>query len=107
MKKRAQSTFEYAVLITLVVSALAVMAVYAKRALQGRIRAGADQISSEAVYMPGETAGSSEVKRNITEDSASYVDKTDGRRDSITDAKVNIEQKTRRDERVDAPAGGG
>lgn len=107
MKKRAQSTIEYMVLIAVIAAALGATAIYTKRSLQGRIRAGADQISSESAYMPGGTDGTATVTRTIIEDSSTRVDKSGSKRDSITDAKVTINQNTTRNETAGAAPGGG
>jgi len=45
LRKRAQSTAEYAVLIALVVGAVVAMQVYVKRGIQGRIRDVVDDVS--------------------------------------------------------------
>jgi len=109
MKRAAQSTLEYMVMIAAIVVALAAMTVYTKRSLQGRIRAGADQVSSEGAYMPGGMIGESvsSVERNINESSASRVDKTGGKRNSVSETNVNITQITNRNETVGVAPGGG
>ena len=45
LRKRAQTTAEYAVLIALVVGAVVAMQVYVKRGIQGRIRDVVDDVS--------------------------------------------------------------
>ncbi len=105
MKRAAQSTVEYLVIITIAALALAAMAVYTKRSLQGRIRASADQISSEGAYAPGATQGSMSVRRSIVETSKSQVDDSGSERKSITHAEVGIEQKTDRQETTDVAGG--
>ncbi|MBD3263866.1 MAG: hypothetical protein GF375_02035 [Candidatus Omnitrophica bacterium] len=52
--KKAQSTLEYALLITVVIGALLTMQNYLKRGMQGSLRDKSDQIS-EAHYSPGLT----------------------------------------------------
>lgn len=107
MKRAAQSTVEYLVIITIAALALAAMAVYAKRSLQGRIRAGADQISSEGAYAPAATEASGSVTRSIIEDSSSRVDKSGSERKSVTHTDMTINQHTTKDEKVDVSAEGG
>lgn len=105
MKRAAQSTVEYLVIITIAALALAAMAVYTKRSLQGRIRASADQISSEGTYAPAATEGAMNVRRSVVEGSWSRVDKSDSERKSISHTDVVIEQKTDRQETSDAAGG--
>ena len=52
--KRGQSTVEYAVLIAVVAAALLGVQFYAKRAVQGRVKASADQIGDQ--FVPAATA---------------------------------------------------
>lgn len=52
LKKRCgQSSLEYAILIAVVVAGLIAMQTYVKRGVQGRLRAGADDIGGQ--YSPG------------------------------------------------------
>lgn len=51
--QKAQSTVEYAVLISVVVSGLLITQVYLKRGLQGKLRDSTDQIGEQ--YSPGRT----------------------------------------------------
>ena len=51
--KKGQSILEYAILFALVVAALAIMSFYIKRAYQGRLKQGSDEISTQ--YSPGHT----------------------------------------------------
>jgi len=106
MKRIAQSTIEYMVMVAVVAAALVAMSVYGKRAIQGRIRAGADQVSSESAYMPRGTQGNITVRRNMVEQSQTYVDKTGGRRDSVTDAALTVDQDVIRDEKAGVVPGG-
>ncbi len=46
-KSRAQSTFEFTVLTTVIVAALIVMGLYLKRGLQGRWRASVDDLGEQ------------------------------------------------------------
>ncbi|MFH1691007.1 MAG: hypothetical protein ABIC68_00335 [Candidatus Omnitrophota bacterium] len=53
LKKRGQSTLEYAVLIVVIIAALIAMQVYLKRGIQGRMRESSDQIGEQ--FSPGFT----------------------------------------------------
>jgi uncharacterized protein (UPF0333 family) len=53
LRKRGQSTLEYAVLIVVIIAALVAMQVYLKRGIQGRTRESADQIGEQ--FSPGYT----------------------------------------------------
>ena len=53
LRKRGQSTLEYAVLIVVIIAALIAMQVYLKRGLQGRLRESSDQIGEQ--FSPGYT----------------------------------------------------
>jgi len=75
LRKRGQSTLEYAVLIVVIIAALIAMQVYLKRGLQGRIRESSDQIGES--YSPGYTVS------NRTTTSASSVTETRGASGSV------------------------
>lgn len=66
MKKRAQSTLEYAVIIVCVVAALVAMQIYIKRALSGQLRQIGDEIGQQ--YEPTKTTGTitTSIDRNTT-----------------------------------------
>ena len=55
IKRGAQSTLEYALVIAVVVGALVAMQVYVKRGVQGRLKSAADDIGEQ--YSPGNTTG--------------------------------------------------
>jgi len=55
IKRRAQSTLEYALIVAVVVGALIAMQVYVKRGLQGRLKSAADDMGEQ--YSPGHTTG--------------------------------------------------
>ncbi len=71
--KKAQSTLEYALIISVVVGALLAMQVYVKRGLQGRLRSAADELGEQ--YSPGYTTGtiSTTVTTTSTENLSSGV----------------------------------
>ena len=60
--KKAQSTLEYALIISVVVGALLAMQVYVKRGIQGRLKKAADDLGDQ--YSPGHTTGSIAVTVN-------------------------------------------
>lgn len=47
LERKAQSTLEYAVLISIVVAAFLAMQIYMKRGVQGKLRSAADQIGDQ------------------------------------------------------------
>lgn len=53
LRRRGQSTLEYAVLIVVIIAALIAMQVYLKRGIQGRMRESSDQIGEQ--FSPGFT----------------------------------------------------
>ena len=53
--KKAQNTAEYALLIALVVAGIIAMQTYAQRALQARIRAGANYLATQTVNLGDST----------------------------------------------------
>jgi uncharacterized protein (UPF0333 family) len=53
LRKRGQSTLEYAVLIVVIIAALIAMQVYLKRGIQGGLREKTDQIGEQ--FSPGYT----------------------------------------------------
>lgn len=53
LNKRAQSTLEYAVLISVLVAALIAMQIYIKRGYQGKLREGADSMGEQ--FSPAHT----------------------------------------------------
>lgn len=59
LRKRGQSTLEYAVLIVVIIAALVAMQVYLKRGLQGRMRESADQIGDQ--FSPGYTTSNKTI----------------------------------------------
>ena len=65
--KKAQSTLEYAILISVLVAALIAMQTYLKRGVQGKIRESSDQIGES--FSPGYTTSNrvTHSGSNITE----------------------------------------
>jgi Flp pilus assembly pilin Flp len=55
IKRRAQSTLEYSLIVAVVVGALIAMQVYVKRGVQGRLKSATDDIGEQ--YSPGYTTG--------------------------------------------------
>lgn len=64
LKKRGQTTLEYAILIGVIVAALIAMQVYLKRGFQGKIRDSADNMGDQ--YSPGFTT-SHEVTQSASD----------------------------------------
>jgi Flp pilus assembly pilin Flp len=75
MKKGAQATIEYMLLLAIIASGLIAMRVYLKRSLQGRLRMNAEQLSEGAGYSPKAVLrGFSRVATTARENSASEGD---------------------------------
>jgi len=55
MRRRAQTSLEYAVLVSVVVAALVAMTIYMKRGMQGRLQQSAENIGPQ--YDPEKTTG--------------------------------------------------
>ncbi|MFA5411447.1 MAG: hypothetical protein WC321_06305 [Candidatus Omnitrophota bacterium] len=105
MRKRAQSTIEYTVIIAAVALALLAMQVYFKRGLQGRFRGSADELSGGVAYAPGATNAVSTFSRTIEENSSSETIKEDSalgdiNEKSVSKSSVSIDQRTERNEAV-------
>ncbi len=64
--RRAQSTLEYALLLSVVVGGLLTMQNYLKRSVQGRLQASADEIGEQ--YSPGLTYRHDEMTSTLTKD---------------------------------------
>lgn len=101
MRNRAQIMVEYSVLIGIIVAALISMQVYVKRAVQGRIRSHAEQLSGGYAYSPGAMNSASVINRRIQESTTSEgVRIDDGVRGSATSAATNVWQDTNRTEEI-------
>jgi len=61
--RKAQSTLEYAVLITVVVGALLAMRHYTSRAIQGRIRSSVDDVGEQ--YSAGHTTSKYQITHDL------------------------------------------
>ena len=85
IKKRGQSTLEYAILVVVVIMALVAIQAYLKRGIQGRMRDSADQIGDQ--FSPEFTeynyTTKSHTKTNETQDAwtttAKYLDSSSER----------------------------
>lgn len=89
MKTKAQSTLEYAILIAVVVAAVLAMSAYIKRGMQGRLKAGADELSGVGAYVPQGTTSLSTYTKSSEESTKSYTEK-----DSVTGVDYNITKST-------------
>jgi Flp pilus assembly pilin Flp len=56
MRRQAQSTLEFALLVVAVAAALIAMDIYLKRGIQGKLRQSADELGQQ--YAPGNTSSS-------------------------------------------------
>lgn len=112
MNRRAQNTLEYVVLFSLIAASLFTMQVYVKRALQGKFRNYAAEVSGGGFYVPTATNSVSVITRSITEGSHSYSQDIVVNGEVVKDHKLNISesqadisQTTSRNEEVLAPPG--
>lgn len=92
MKSRAQSTIENMALIAIIAAALIGMQVYAKRAMQGRMRANASDLSEGNGYSPGATTAFSLTTTNVVENSET--------RDRTTTSTAQVIRNTGKSEEV-------
>lgn len=84
-QKKAQSTLEYAVVITAIVAALVTMQIYIKRGLQGRMRQSADSIGEQ--YAPTNTT----LDTTINFSSNSITTSTTEEKDGTTTTTATVE----------------
>lgn len=64
IRKSAQSTLEYALIVAVVVGGLIGMQVYIKRGLQGKLKSASDEIGDQ--YSPGNTTSQTNVAVTTT-----------------------------------------
>ncbi|MFH1519362.1 MAG: hypothetical protein ABIE75_02185 [Candidatus Omnitrophota bacterium] len=64
IKRRAQSTLEYALIAAVVAGGLIAMQVYLKRGLQGKLKSASDELGEQ--YSPGYTTGQTNVTSTTT-----------------------------------------
>jgi uncharacterized protein (UPF0333 family) len=69
MDRRAQVTLEYVILFAVIVAALVVSQIYAKRGFQGKLREYADELSQYGYSPGGVSSGSSVAITNTYENS--------------------------------------
>jgi hypothetical protein len=100
MNRKAQSILEYTCFVALVAAALMAMTVYAKRALQGRMRGYVSQISDEAYYSPGATISDNRITRNVNEVSHSDSMGIEDDAPAKSDNTATIVQSTTKSETV-------
>ena len=70
--KAGQSTYEFALMVIVLIAALLSMQVYIKRSIEGRFRKANDQMN-EGFYSPSETVSQSTTTSEITEESESTL----------------------------------
>jgi len=73
--KRAQSTLEFAIVIFAIMVALLAMQIYIRRGLQGRMRQGVDELSTQQ-YEPGKTVSDITITQNSNIDTITETDDT-------------------------------
>jgi len=88
--RRAQSTLEYAVIISVIVAALLTMQVYIKRGIQGKLRSAADEIGRQ--YDPGNTI--SDMTFSLSGDITTKIESGVEGEDLTTTTTVTINNET-------------
>ena len=88
--RKAQSTLEYALIISVVVGALLAMQVYVKRGVQGRLKSATDDIGDQ--YSPGYTESTVEVEiqSNSTETLSGGVTSINSETNQTRNEEMNI-----------------
>jgi hypothetical protein len=95
LKKQAQSTLEYAILIFVIVAALITMQIYIKRGMMGRLRSSTDEIGEQ--YSAGHTTGSYDsVRETATTEKVGLADDGATRADGVTKRIFNKDEAVRR-----------
>lgn len=97
MRKKGQSTLEYAVIIAVVVAALVAMQTYVKRGLQGRLRQASDDIGEQ--FSPGyttvnHTTNSTVNSNEIVTGGAAPTTNTTSTQSQISNTEENVENST-------------
>lgn len=90
--RQAQSTLEYALLISVVVGGLLTMQNYLKRSVQGRLRASADEIGEQ--YSPGLTFRQDNMFSNLTGNMTETTTKGFSTQTVVTIGSMNQSQNT-------------
>jgi hypothetical protein len=85
IKKNGQSTLEYAILMVVVIAALITMQSYIRRAYQGRLKDGSDQIGEQF-----STDANSMYSKNVVTSSLTYDNSLQGLASSGTVAPTTI-----------------
>jgi Flp pilus assembly pilin Flp len=99
MDRRAQTAVEYAILACIIIGALIGMQMYIKRGIQGKIKAGAEQVGSVS-YSPGATIADSTINRTVNEEDTTYELVVNGETYSVYESSANTLQNTNRNENV-------
>ena len=86
IRKRGQSTLEYAILVVVVIMALVAIQAYLKRGIQGRMRDSADQIGDQ--FSPEFTT------YNFTSESHSVTNETQDAWTTTTEYEESWSQRT-------------
>jgi len=91
--KKAQSTIEYAVIITAIVAALVTMQIYIKRGIQGRMRQSADSIGEQ--YAPTNTTSDMTTSFSSNSITTTNTEEKDGTTTTTTKVDTPSETQTR------------
>ncbi len=94
IKRRAQSTLEYALIAAVVAGGLIAMQVYIKRGLQGKLKSASDELGEQ--YSPGNTTGQTDI--NVTTTSSETLSS------GVTTSSSQTTQNRQTSESVDVQA---
>ncbi len=86
LRKKAQSTLEYALIIAVIVAALLAIQIYMKRGVQGKLRESSDQIGEQ--FDAGKTSVYSHKNRPVTGTTIQKVDKGKTTTSTVSDAQT-------------------
>lgn len=97
MRKKGQSTLEYAVIIAVVVAALVAVQTYVKRGLQGRLRQASDDIGEQ--FSPGYTTSKRKASSTVTSEETVVggrrpTTKTTSKQEQTTKTKEDVADST-------------
>ncbi len=92
MRRKAQGTIEFAVLIGIIAAALVLTQVYMKRAILGKLRLQAEQVSGGNFYSPRATVSDYDITKSVTEDSYSnrFIQRSHSVAEQITNSSEQI-----------------
>lgn len=91
MRRRAQTTLEFMIILAVVVGALLCMQTYIKRGLQGKLRATVDELGEQ--YDPANTTG--DITVEVNKDTTTTVDTDPDTSKQTTTETIHTDQEKR------------